>query len=78
MPEIGDTLPGGRGNPRMHYNAAGKPKKALTPQEEKYLLALQPECNVYTCNFCGKRHLGNSDQVRFGMRMRVTKKKRKP
>ena len=77
MPEIGDTLPGGRGSPRQHFNAQGKPKKALSATEEKYLLAIQPESNVYTCGYCGKRHLGNSSQVQYGMRMNVKRRKRK-
>lgn len=76
MPEIGDSLPGGRGSPRQHFNSAGKPKKALSAQEAKYLLAWQPESNVYTCNICGKLHLGNSSEVQYGMRMRVTKKRK--
>lgn len=44
---------------RSHFTAKGEPKRALTAQQVRQVLADNPNMEAYTCHICGQYHTGN-------------------
>ena len=50
---------------RGHFTKRGEPKRALTAQQARQVLADNPDLNMYICDVCEQCHVGNRERIRL-------------